>query len=204
DEERPPVAEDLQRLRNGAIFRMKPAHSIKWLHKETRLSSLIGMADLADWKPTACILCECNCGLEVELGGEGGRHLVRLRGDKRHPSSRGYACEKAHRLDHYQHGRARVTTPLRRRADGTFEAIGWDVAIREVADRLARVRDTHGGDTIFYYGGGGQGNHLPGAYGRSTRAVLGSIHRSSALAQEKTGEVWVADKMLGGYTQAAF
>ena len=45
----------------------------------------------SDWKHTACILCECNCGVEVELGGEGGRHLVRLRGDKRRPS---YACEK--------------------------------------------------------------------------------------------------------------
>ncbi|MEY2668233.1 MAG: hypothetical protein RJA59_871, partial [Pseudomonadota bacterium] len=76
-----------------------------------------------EWKPTACILCECNCGLEVELGGEGGRHLVRLRGDKRHPASKGYACEKAHRLDHYQNGLDRVTTPLRRRPDGAFEPI---------------------------------------------------------------------------------
>src|SRR5512137_2855804 len=98
-------------------------------------------APAAAWKPTACILCECNCGLEVELGGEGGRHLVRVRGDKRHPSSRGYACEKPHRLDHYQHGRDRVTSPLRRKEDGTFEAVAWDVAIREVADHLAAVRD---------------------------------------------------------------
>ncbi|HET7824959.1 MAG TPA: molybdopterin-dependent oxidoreductase [Anaeromyxobacter sp.] len=157
-----------------------------------------------DWKPTACILCECNCGLEVELGGEGGRHLVRVRGDKRHPSSRGYACEKPHRLDHYQHGRDRVTAPLRRRADGTFEAIGWDVGIREVAARLAAVRDTHGGDAIFYYGGGGQGNHLPGAYSAATRRALGSRYRSSALAQEKTGEFWVCQRMMGAITRADF
>ena len=157
-----------------------------------------------DWKPTACILCECNCGLEVELGGEGGRHLVRLRGDKNHPISQGYACEKAHRLDHYQNGPDRLTTPLRRRADGTFEAIDWDTAIREVAARLAAVRDTHGGDTIFYYGGGGQGNHLPGAYSGATRRALGSRFRSSALAQEKTGEFWVSDRMLGGATRADF
>jgi len=149
------------------------------------------------WKPTACILCECNCGLEVELGGEGGRHLVRLRGDKRHPSSRGYACEKAHRLDFYQNGRDRLTTPLRRRPDGTFEAIDWDTAIREVAARFAAVRDTQGGDAIFYYGGGGQGNHLPGAYATATRRALGSSYRSSALAQEKTGEFWVAHRMFG-------
>ncbi len=157
-----------------------------------------------DWKPTACILCECNCGLEVELGGEGGRHLVRLRGDRRHPSSRGYACEKAHRLDHYQHGRDRVTSPLRRRPDGTFEAIGWDTVIREVAARLAAVRDAHGGEAIFYYGGGGQGNHLPGTYATATRRALGSRYRSSALAQEKTGEFWVAQRMMGAVTRADF
>jgi len=156
------------------------------------------------WKPTACILCECNCGLEVELGGDDGTRLVRFRGDKRHPSSRGYACEKAHRLDHYQHAKDRVMTPLRRRADGSFEPIDWKTAIREVADRLLAVQVAHGGESIFYYGGGGQGNHLPGAYSTATRRALGSRFRSSALAQEKTGEFWVSDRMFGGMTRADF
>jgi anaerobic selenocysteine-containing dehydrogenase len=159
---------------------------------------------MTDWKATACILCECNCGLEVQLGGEHDRHLVKLRGDKRHPSSQGYACEKPHRLDHYQHGRDRITSPLRRRPDGTFEEIDWDTAIREVATRLAAVRDTHGGDAIFYYGGGGQGNHLPAAYATATRRALGIRYRSSALAQEKTGEFWVSDRMMGSATRADF
>jgi anaerobic selenocysteine-containing dehydrogenase len=159
---------------------------------------------MTSWQPTACILCECNCGLEVELGGESGRHLVKLRGDKRHPSSQGYACEKPHRLDHYQHGKDRLTSPLRRRPDGSFEEIDWDTAIREVAARLAAVRDQHGGDTIFYYGGGGQGNHLPGAYATATRRVLDSRYRSSALAQEKTGEFWISDRMMGSATRADF
>ena len=158
----------------------------------------------SSWKLTACILCECNCGLEVQLGGEGGRHLTRIRGDDAHPASRGYACEKAHRLDHYQHGPDRLTAPLRRRADGSFEAIDWDTAIREVAARLAKVRDTWGGESIFYYGGGGQGNHLPGAYATATRRALGSRYRSSALAQEKTGEFWVGDRMMGTVTRADF
>jgi anaerobic selenocysteine-containing dehydrogenase len=155
-------------------------------------------------RPTACILCECNCGVEVELGGDDGRRLLRIRGDKRHPASHGYACEKAHRLDFYQNGRDRVTTPLRRRPDGSFEAIDWDTAIREVSARLAAIRDAHGGETIFYYGGGGQGNHLPGAYATATRRALGSRYRSSALAQEKTGEFWVSDRMLGSSTRADF
>ena len=60
------------------------------------------MAD-AMWAQTACILCECNCGIEVQLEG---RHLSRIRGDKAHPASQGYTCNKAMRLDHYQNGRA--------------------------------------------------------------------------------------------------
>jgi anaerobic selenocysteine-containing dehydrogenase len=154
------------------------------------------------WKPTACILCECNCGIEAEVGDE--PRLLRIRGDRRHPSSKGYTCEKALRLDHYQHAKDRVTTPLRRREDGTFEPIDWDTALREVAARLSKVRDTYGGESIFYYGGGGQGNHLPGAYSTATRRTLGSRYRSSALAQEKTGEFWVTDRMMGNGTRADF
>ena len=36
----------------------------------------------AEWHQTACILCECNCGIEVRLGGEDGRRFERIRGDQ--------------------------------------------------------------------------------------------------------------------------
>jgi anaerobic selenocysteine-containing dehydrogenase len=159
---------------------------------------------MSEWKSTACILCECNCGIEVQLGGADGRHLVKVRGDDAHPASRGYACEKPSRLDFYQNGPHRLTKPLRRRADGTFEEIDWDTALREVAARFAAIRDEHGGESIFYYGGGGQGNHLPGVYGPATRSLLGSVHSASALSQEKTGEFWVATRMVGGYSRGDF
>ncbi len=150
-----------------------------------------------EWKQSACILCECNCGIEIRLG-ENGRSFERIRGDKAHPGSLGYTCEKALRLDHYQNGRGeRLLYPQRRRPDGTYEQIDWDTAIREVADLFLKVRDEHGGESIMYYGGGGQGNHLCGAYSSAFRAVIGSKHRSSALAQEKTGEFWVNGKMMG-------
>jgi anaerobic selenocysteine-containing dehydrogenase len=155
-----------------------------------------------NWRPSACILCECNCGIEVMVGADG-RTFERIRGDKAHPASQGYTCNKALRLDHYQNGRNdRITRPLRRRVDGSFEEIDWDTAIAEVARRLAAVRDAHGGETIFYYGGGGQGNHLGGAYAGATLTAYGARYRSSALAQEKTGEFWVDARMLGGYVRA--
>jgi len=154
----------------------------------------------AAWHQSACILCECNCGIEIRLG-EDGKSFERIRGDKAHPASQGYTCEKALRLDHYQNGRHRLDSPMRRRDDGTFEPVDWDTAIAGVAAGLAKVRDTHGGETIFYYGGGGQGHHLRGAYSAATRAAVGSVYRSNALAQEKTGEFWVNGKMLGAYTR---
>src|SRR4029453_498622 len=56
----------------------------------------------AEWKATACILCECNCGILVKLGGEDGRRFEQIRGDKAKPAARGYRCQKALRLDHYR------------------------------------------------------------------------------------------------------
>ena len=145
-------------------------------------------ASATEWKPTACILCECNCGILVRLGGGDGRHLEQIRGDKAHPASKGYTCQKALRLDHYQNGRGeRVLHPQRKRADCSFEEIDWDTAIREVAARLGAVRDAYGGESILYYGGGGQGNHLGGFYGSATLRAFGAKFRSSAIAQEKTG-----------------
>ncbi len=147
-----------------------------------------------EFHTTACILCSINCGIQVQLDG---RHLTRIRGDKNHPASKGYTCEKPARLDHYQNSRDRLQSPMRRRPDGSYEEIDWDTAIREVAERLAEVRDTHGGEKIFFYGGGGQGNHLGGIYASATVKALGSRYRSNALAQEKTGEFWVDGQLYG-------
>jgi len=74
----------------------------------------------ATWSQTACILCECNCGIEVQVDG---RRLERIRGDRAHPGTHGYTCNKAMRLDHYQNGRDRLTAPLKRQPDGTFAEI---------------------------------------------------------------------------------
>jgi anaerobic selenocysteine-containing dehydrogenase len=89
-----------------------------------------------EWQPTICILCSVNCGVEVKLDG---RHIARVRGNRAHVASRGHACEKAQRLDYYQNGRDRLTSPLRRKPDGTFEEIDWDTAIREVAACPCRI-----------------------------------------------------------------
>jgi formate dehydrogenase len=146
------------------------------------------------WKKTACILCSVNCGIEVQTEG---RRITRIRGDDAHPASQGYVCEKSQRMDYYQNGADRLTSPMRRCADGSYEAISWDTAIREVATKFKAIQSKYGGVSILYYGGGGQGNHIGGAYADSFLKAVGNQFRSNALAQEKTGEFWVQGKMLG-------
>jgi anaerobic selenocysteine-containing dehydrogenase len=155
-------------------------------------------ASSADWKPNACSLCYINCGVQVQTEG---RSIIKVRGDKAHPHSAGYTCQKAHRLAFYGSNADRLTTPLRRRPDGTHEAIAWDTALDEIAERLWDVReaDLAAGrpGSLLSYGGGGQGNHSGGAYLRSLLAWMRSTRHFNALAQEKTGDFWVNGKMFG-------
>ncbi len=148
----------------------------------------------SEWLPTACILCSRNCGIEVEVRG---REMSRIRGDKKHPISEGYLCQKAQRLNYYQNHGDRLTSPLRRREDGSFEEISWDRAISEIAARLVHLRDTFGGRSLAYFGGGGQGNHLGGPYGKTLRTAMQTRNYYSALAQEKTGGFWVDGRLFG-------
>jgi anaerobic selenocysteine-containing dehydrogenase len=159
------------------------------------------MSTTTEWKSTSCILCSVNCGLQVQV--EDG-HIRKIKGDKSNPRSKGYTCEKPAGLDVYQNHADRLDSPLRRGADGHYERIDWDTAIQEISAKLAAIRDTHGGEKIFYYGGGGQGNHLGGAYSAATRRTLGMRYASNALAQEKTGEFWVERQMFGARPEPDF
>ena len=150
------------------------------------------------WHKTACNLCYINCGIEVAVEGEGqAARITRVRGDEANPKSRGYLCNKAQGIPSYVHHHDRLTTPLRRRADGRHEAISWESAISEIAARLREVIATHGPQSLALYGGGGQGNHAGGAYATAFLRGLGSRHVFNALAQEKTGDFWVNGHLFG-------
>jgi anaerobic selenocysteine-containing dehydrogenase len=151
------------------------------------------MADPA-WHKTACILCYVNCGLEVATEG---RAITRVRGDQANERSAGYLCQKAQRLHWYGNHADRLTTPLRRRPDGTHEPVAWETAIAEIAARLGALHAEHGGDAFAFYGGGGQGNHLGGASFSALRDYLGATKHFNALSQEKTGDFWVNGHLFG-------
>ena len=143
---------------------------------------------------SACILCPENCGITMQVQGS---TLSKIRGDLNHPVSKGYICQKPTKLDYYQNHADRLTKPLKKRSDGSFQEVSWDQAISEVAAKLKKLRDQHGGSSLAYYGGGGQGNHLGGVYGSALRSAMKTRYLYSSLAQEKTGGFWVNGRMFG-------
>jgi anaerobic selenocysteine-containing dehydrogenase len=147
--------------------------------------------------PTACILCSVNCGLTVSTH-DG--QMTKIKGDKNHPTSKGYLCQKAARLNYYQNNPKRLTTPLKRTASGDFQEIPWDQAISEIALKINEIRNNHGGHALAYYGGGGQGNHMGGAHSSTLRATMGTRYLYTSLAQEKTGGFWVNGRLFGRQT----
>lgn len=83
--------------------------------------------------------CPDACGLVTTV--EDGR-AVKLRGDKDHPFTKGFLCQKvANYLDRVYHPE-RLLHPLKRvgpKGKGEFERISWDEAIGTIAERFKSI-----------------------------------------------------------------
>ncbi len=83
---------------------------------------------------------------------------VDLRGDKEHPFTRGFLCQKMAGFLERVYSPDRLLTPLRRvgrKGEGRFEPIGWDEAIATIAERFRSVAAGFGPEAILphsYYG----------------------------------------------------
>ncbi len=148
---------------------------------------------MGDWKKTGCVLCAQNCGLEVFV--ENNR-MVKVRGDKESPRSRGYVCRKGMNVMHHQHHDQRLKYPLKKVGD-SFVRISWDEAVGEIGDRLKSITGEHGPRSLAYMGGGGQACHFEAAFGLGLLRGLGSRYHYNAVGQEFSGIFWVFGRVLG-------
>jgi anaerobic selenocysteine-containing dehydrogenase len=149
--------------------------------------------------PTACVLCSHNCGLLVDVADN---RVVAVRADPQNPISHGYSCNKAFSIAHYIGHAQRVQTPLRRRSDGSFEPISWEVAVQEIGSRLRNIVARHSAQSFALVGVGGQGNHLDVPYASAFRLAVGSPWWFNALAQEKTQHPLVDKWLFNAPTEA--
>lgn len=98
-----------------------------------------------------CRLCMAHCGMVLTL--DDSERLVAIRGDKDDGQSLGYACFKGLQAAETHYSPERILHPLKRREDGTFERIGLEQALDEIAEKTARILQRDGAEAIGGYRG---------------------------------------------------
>jgi anaerobic selenocysteine-containing dehydrogenase len=91
--------------------------------------------------PTVCLLCSSGCGMLAKT--TDGR-VVKMEGSPMHPINLGALCPKGQAAPELIYNPDRLQFPVRRigeRGAGQWEAISWDDAIAQVAQRLNMLRD---------------------------------------------------------------
>jgi len=99
---------------------------------------------------TYCRFCHNYCAFEVDI--ENGR-AVAVRGDASDPIYGGYSCIKGRQLPEAHAHPERVTRPLKRMPDGTYEEIPLAQALDEIAARVKAIAAKHGKRAIASYCG---------------------------------------------------
>lgn len=110
---------------------------------------------MAELKRTLCNRdCPDVCSIVATV--EDGR-VTRLQGDKAHPITQGFLCQRTSQFLRRQYAPDRLTTPLVRRGRA-LEPASWDEALDLVADRLTAIKRESGPAAIFHYrSAGGMG-----------------------------------------------
>jgi formate dehydrogenase len=150
----------------------------------------------AEQKITFCRICEAHCGMVATI--EDGQ-VTRLRPDRDHPLSRGYACPKGIAMLDVQNDPDRVVHPLRRRAGGDgFEPVSWGEAISDIGARLREARDRHGTDSIgWYLGNPAAFAHAHPLWVKGFLDALGTPHLYGAGSQDVSNR-FAASALLYG------
>ena len=103
-------------------------------------------------KSVCALDCPDACSLLVQVDEQG--RAVKLRGDDRHPITRGFLCAKVARYLEREYHPDRLLHPLRRtssKGTGRFERISWDDALDEISTRLRQISATYGPEAILPY-----------------------------------------------------
>jgi anaerobic selenocysteine-containing dehydrogenase len=149
---------------------------------------------MTEEKLTYCRICEVYCGMVATV--EDGR-VTKLRPDKDHVLSRGYACPKGVTFHQVTHDPDRILHPMKK-VNGEWQRISWDAAIGEIAAKLDRIRRQHGPHSIGLYTGN------PAGYSYNHRLVsigwidaIGSRNTYGAGSQDNLS-LFLVSKFLYG------
>src|SRR6266567_5281 len=127
------------------------------------IPSLI-IKQMPDVRHSVCALdCPDCCSLLINVeDGKGSQ----LRGDPKHPITRGFLCGKVARYLEREYSPDRLLYPQRRigpKGAGRFDRISWDEALDTIAQRLTSIAAEYGSEAILPYSYAGTMGFLNGS-----------------------------------------
>lgn len=145
-------------------------------------------------KHTYCRICMVHCGLVAEVAGD---QILKVRGDREHPLTKGYSCPKGRATGQAHHIEGAITRPMMRK-DGELIEVGWDEALDDVAARLRSTIDRYGANAVAINFGSGLGLDSAGyALEEAFYRALGTPPKFSPLTIDGTAKTMIAGAMGG-------
>ena len=152
---------------------------------------------MPEQKYRTCNLCEAMCGMVVTVDGGA---ITDIRGDRDDVLSRGHICPKGPAMRELYEDPDRLRRPMRRTASG-FAPVGWDEAMREVAERIHEVQARHGKNAVgVYLGNPSVHNHGAVLGSQALLAGLRTRNRFDANSQDANPKLYACMMMFGDPT----
>lgn len=145
-----------------------------------------------------CRICTSVCGIliDVETGPDGDT-ILDVRGDREHPRSKGYTCPKGRALAKMHHHPDRIERPMMR-VDDALAPTTWQECLDDLGDRLRRIIDEHGPQSVGIFFGSGLGMDTVGyRLAQGLHAAIGTPAKFSPMTIDGTAKVLIADLMGG-------
>ncbi|MGI9658421.1 MAG: molybdopterin-containing oxidoreductase family protein, partial [Gaiellaceae bacterium] len=101
-------------------------------------------------EPAVCFGCAQQCGVLVQVENE---RVTAVSGDKSHPTSAGFICPKGTGAHVLHNDASRIDVPLKRigeRGGGEWQETTWDEALDEIAEKISRLTESFGRETLAY------------------------------------------------------
>ena len=100
------------------------------------------------WTKTVCPYCGTGCEMDV---GTLDNRIVSVKPTTGAPVNNGHLCVKGRYAFDFVHSKERVTDPMIRE-DGIWKLVSWDEAISYTAEKMAKIIEHHGPDSIAVLG----------------------------------------------------
>ncbi len=142
-----------------------------------------------------CRICEQLCGLDVEVEKD---QIVKVRPDRSHVVTTGHVCIKGTRQHLLYNSPDRLLYPQKRTGD-TWEDISWGQAMKEIGEKIRRLKKEDGPESVALYVGTAAGfSILHPIFAQGFMMGLGSKSQYAPHTQDCANK-FVAAREVYGY-----